>query len=200
MLPLRALLVSLLAAAPAAGAPGALGAQDSTAVTQAVSPAAVPVELLMTAEAERIVCQRQRAVEQWAIQRRSAGWYSPSWEGPFPVSWVVDLTGSNRQVTLGVESNRRPRELVAIAPRAEALGGGLESVRVRFLVDGAVRDGHRAIRPGAAATARAVFQSALLPEDGVLGYTLARELAFRCERGLTEALEPGWIWSQIPPA
>lgn len=176
MPPLRALLVSLLVAEPTA------------------------VELLLPAETERLVCRRQHSVEQQAIQRRGAGWYTPAWEGLFPISWVVDLTDSRRQVTLGVEANRRPRELVAIGPRAEALGGGLESVRVRFLADGSVQNGHRAIRPGPESVSRAVVQSALLPEDGVLGYTLARELAFRCERGLTEPLEPGWIWSQIPPA
>lgn len=176
MPPLRALLVSLLVAEP------------------------TPVELLLPAETERLVCRRQHSVEQQAIQRRGAGWYTPAWEGLFPISWVVDLTDSRRQVTLGVEANRRPRELVAIGPRAEAIGGGLESVRVRFLADGSVQSGHRAIRPGPESVSRAVVQSALLPEDGVLGYTLARELAFRCERGLTEPLEPGWIWSQIPPA
>lgn len=189
---LRSVLVSLVIVAHP------LGAQDSTAAAPA--PAAAPVELLTTAETERLVCRRQHAVEQQAIQRRGAGWYTPAWEGLFPISWVIDLAGSNRQVTLGVEANRRPRELVAIGPRAADLGGGLESVRIRFLPDGSVQNGHRAIRPGTESLTRAVVQSPLLPEDSVLGYTLARELAFRCERGLTDALVPGWIWSQIPPA
>lgn len=168
-------------------------------VLASLAIAATPVDLLMTAETERLICRRQHAVEQQAIQRRGAGWYTPAWDGLLPISWVVELTGSNRQVTLSLESNRRPRELVAIGPRAADLGGGLESVRVRFLADGSVHNGHRAISPGAEAISRAVVQSALLPEDGVLGYTLARELAFRCERGLTEPLVPGWIWGQIPP-
>jgi hypothetical protein len=190
---LRLVLVSLAVVARA------IGAQDSTAAA-ATPPVAMPVELLTTAETERLVCRRQHSVEQQAIQRRGAGWYTPAWEGLFPISWVVDLADSRRQVTLGIEANRRPRELVAIGPRAAELGGGLESVRVRFLADGSVHNGHRAIRPGADAIARAVVQSALLPEDGVLGHTLARELAYRCERGLTEPLVPGWIWSQIPPS
>lgn len=190
---LRPILISLLLAAPV------LGAQDSPAMPSA--PAVVhPVELLVTAETERIVCRRQHAVEQQAIQRRGVGWYTRAWDGLFPISWIVDLTASQRQVTLGLESNRRPRELVALGPRDQAVGGGLESVRIRFLVDGTVQGGHRAVTAGAQRFSRTVVQTALLPEDGVLGHTLAQELAFRCERGLTEPLVPGWIWAQIPPA
>lgn len=180
------------------GAP-ALDAQDSTTTRASAAAVEQVVELLVTAETERLVCLRQHAVEQQAIQRRGVGWYSRAWDGLFPVSWVVDLTTSRRQITLGLEANRRPRELVALGPRDRAAGGGLESVRIRFLADGSVNTGHRASGPGAESLSRTVLQSALLPEDGVLGYTLARELAFRCERGLTEPLVPGWIWGQIPP-
>ncbi len=187
---LRPALVSLLLAAPP------LTAQDST---QAIPALAHPVELLVTAETERIVCRRQHTVEQQTIQRRGAGWYSRAWDGLFPISWIVDLTASQRQVTLGLESNRRPRELVALGPRDQALGGGLESVRIRFLADGSVQGGHRSVTAGPQRFSRTVVQRALLPEDGVLGHTLALELAFRCERGLTEPLVPGWIWGQIPP-
>lgn len=191
---LRPALFLLILAAPS------IGAQESAATGGSVRVVDQPVELLVTAETEQLVCQRQHSVEQQAIQRRGPGWYTRGWDGLFPISWIVDLTATGRQVTLGVESNRRPRELIALGPRPRAAGGGTESVRIRFLADGSVQDGRRATSGGRESMVRSVVQSGLLPEDGVLGYTLARELAYRCERGLTEPLVPGWIWSQIPPA
>lgn len=167
------------------------------------SPAAAPplqVELLATAETERIQCARRRLVDEQAIQRGPRIGNVPIWDGAYPITWVVELTGSGRQVTLSMTPPRRPRQVLAVGRRPEDLGGGTESVRVLFLADGSVQSGQRSHDPPRGRPSAALERTGLDDGDGVLAHTLARELAFRCERGFTEPLAVGWIWSQIPPA
>jgi hypothetical protein len=80
-------------------------------------------------------------------------------------------------------------------------GGGTESVVIRFLPNGDVRDGRRTRAPARRSASSAkppAAQTDLLPEDGILAYTLARELGFRCEYGVFDPLPLGSIWTRIP--
>lgn len=163
------------------------------------APSAFHVELLATAETERIRCSRQPLVDAQAIQRGPRIGNVPVWDNALPITWVVQLVTSGRQVTLSMVPPRRPRQVLAVGRRASDLGGGTESVRVLFLVDGSVQGGQRGYDPPPDRPSGAAQRGDLHDGDGLLAHTLARELAFRCERGLTEPLALGWIWSQIPP-
>lgn len=163
------------------------------------APPRMHVELLATAETERIQCARRRLVDAQAVQRGPRYGNIPVWDDAYPITWVVELIGSGRQVTLSMTPPRRPRQVLAIGRRAADLGGGTESVRVLFLADGSVQTGQRAHDPPRGSPSATPERTGLDGGDGVLAHTLARELAFRCERGLTEPLAVGWIWSQIPP-
>jgi hypothetical protein len=188
---LGVLSVCCLATAP-------LTAQDSIRAEQAPVTAG---ELLVPAETERIVCSVATDDEIFEIRRRGEGWYRTT-EGVFAMTYRVQLTASKRTITVGLDQSRRPRFLMAVWTVDREAGGGMESVVIRFLPNGEVRDGRRTRKParsGAAAGDHEAQRTDFLPEDGILAYTLARELGFRCERGILEPLPEGVIWTRIPP-
>lgn len=154
----------------------------------------------MPAELEQIVCSVATDDDIFEIRRRGGGWF-PTTEGVFALTYRVQLTASKRTVTVGLDQSRRPRLLMAVWTVDRDAGGGIESVVVRFLPNGDVRDGRRTRQPatrGVADDARAAERTELYPEDGILAYTLARELGFRCERGIFDPLPGGTIWTRIP--
>lgn len=179
-----------------------LGAQDArpTVATAAgqQSPAFV-TDLLRGSETERLVCIERRVSRDQTIQRRGDGWYAPTWNEAFPATWEVTLLETGRTVTLNAAPYRRPRQIVVIGTRPDSLGGGLETVQVVYRADGAVQAGSRAVTTRLAESGSRVQRGELLEEDGVLAFTLARELAFRCERALFEAMPPNSLWGMIPP-
>jgi hypothetical protein len=181
---------------PALLLPGTVKAQTDSSRS---APPQMHVELLATAETERIQCARRRLVDAQAVQRGPRYGNIPVWDDAYPITWVVELIGSGRHVTLAMTPPRRPRQVLAVGRRAADLGGGMESVRVLFLADGSVQSGQRSHDPPRGSPTAAPERTGLDDGDGLLAHTLARELAFRCERGLTEPLVVGWIWSQIPP-
>jgi hypothetical protein len=187
---LGALVWSAVAAGPAV-------AQDSTRASQ--EPVLVG-ELLVPAELERIVCLAATDDEIFEIRRRGVGWF-PTTEGVYALRYRVQLTESKRTVTVGLDQSRRPRLLMAVWTLDRADGGGTESVVIRFLPNGDVRDGRRTRAPARRSASSAkppAAQTDLLPEDGILAYTLARELGFRCEYGVFDPLPLGSIWTRIP--
>lgn len=179
-----------------------LAAQDAPPASAPPDTQAAPAfvtELLFGTEAERLVCFERFVNRDQTIQRRGDGWYAPAWNDAFPVTWQITLLDSERTVTLSAAPYRRPRQIVVIGTRPDSLGGGLETVQVVYRADGSVQAGSRAVTTRPADNGSRVRQGPLLDEDGVLAFTLARELAFRCERGLFEALPPNTLWGMIPP-
>lgn len=188
-----------LSAVCAAATAGAQESRPSTVATAGQSSPRFVTELLRSSEAERLVCIERRVSRDQTIQRRGDGWYSPAWNEAFPATWEVTLLETGRTVTLNAAPYRRPRQIVVIGTRPDSLGGGLETVQVVYRADGAVQAGSRAVTTRPSDAGSRVQHGALLEEDGVLAFTLARELAFRCERGLFEALPPNSLWGMIPP-
>jgi len=158
-------------------------------------------ELLVPAELERIVCNVATDDDIFEIRRRGQGWYR-TMDGAFALTYRVQLTASKRTVTVGLDQARRPRLLMAVWTIDRDAGGGIESVVIRFHPNGDVRDGRRTRRPAqrrGAPEGVDAERTELFPEDGILAYTLARELGFRCERGILDPLPEGTIWQRIPP-
>lgn len=152
------------------------------------------------AEEELIVCTRRRGQEAFQIQREPQGRFAARTGDFNPVIWAVTLVNSSRSIVIEMESGYHPREVTILGARPKDEGGWQENVRVRFLNGGATQDGQRAVsapssRPGGAAPATSPLDSL----DGPKLYALARELAFRCERGITEPVPLGSIQGQIPP-
>lgn len=182
--PLRALLILALAPMGAAAQSGA----------RAIVPVA-PI-LREPAEGERISCRRQRADEQLDASYPGRGMFDFAREGSFRIRWRVVLLESQRTVTIALERNYVPRLVVVDAGRGSGTAAAHESIRVRYLPNGSVQDGQRA----ATADRRTPpLTSPLDSADAEMVYALARELAFRCDRGLIEALPLGSVQGQIPP-
>lgn len=180
----------------------ALGAQDADSAASALTTGSqFATALLHSSETERISCDERRSDRMQTIQRRGEGWYSRAWDDAFPVTWEITLVESQRTVTLGVQAALRPRQIVVQATRPDSSGGGLESVRVRYRVDGSVQDGGRAVTGGRAASLGGdrIQRGPLTDADGILAFSLARELAFRCASGLYEALPVGSLWVMMRP-
>ncbi len=156
--------------------------------------------LLEPAEEELIACTRRRGQEAFQIQREPQGRFG-SRTGEFnTVVWAVTLVNSGRSIVIEVESGYHPREVTILGTRPTEGGRWQESVRVRFLNGGATQDGQRAVSaPSSRLGAGAPATSPLDSLDGPSLYALARELAFRCERGITEPVPIGSIQGQIPP-
>lgn len=177
-------------------APAPLTAQSGARALVPISPA-----LFAPAEDESIACSRQRAQEELQVQRQPMGRFAAR-TGEFnPTLWAVTLANSGRSIVIDAESSYRPREVRIGAARSRRDGRVQEHVRVRFLNGGVVQDGQReASAPSAMPGGAAPLTSPLDSLDGPQLYALARELLFRCERGITMPVPLGSIQGQIPPA
>lgn len=156
--------------------------------------------LLEPAEDEPIACTRRRAQESFQIQNQPQGRFATRTGDFNSVIWAVTLVTSGRSLVIDIESGYRPREVSILSARPKDEGRWQENVRVRFLNGGATQDGQRAVSapsalPGGATPATSPLDSL----DGPKLYALARELAFRCERGITDPVPLGSIQGQIPP-
>lgn len=188
-------LIAGIAFAAIASAPLGLAAQSGARLLIEISPT-----LLAPAEDEPIACTRRRAQESFQIQRQPQGQFAAR-TGEFNTTiWAVTLVNSGRSLVIDLESSYRPREVTIMNSRSKADGRWQENVRVRFFNGGVVQDGQRAVsapsmRPGGAEPATSPLDTL----DGPQVYALARELAFRCERGIIEPVPLGSIQGQIPP-
>jgi hypothetical protein len=171
-----------------------LGAQGAD---RAAARSLLVGELLVPAEREPIVCAAATDDEIFEIRRRGSGWF-PTTEGVYALTFRAQLPMSKRTVTVGLDQGRRPRLLMAVWTLDDEPGGGTESVVVRFLPNGEVRDGRRTRRVSPRdSSVAAAGRTDLLPEDSILAYTLAREIGFRCERGLFDPPPGGEIWTGV---
>lgn len=160
-----------------------------------ISPA-----LLEPAEDEPIACTRRRTQESYQIQNQPQGRFATRTGDFNTVIWAVTLVTSGRSLVIAVESGYQPREVTINGARTQADGRWQENVRVRFLNGGVPQDGQRAVTAPSALTAGAAAATSPLDSlDGPRLYVLARELAFRCERGITTPVPLGSIQGQIPP-
>ncbi len=180
-------LVAATALFPATAAAQTSGARQIVPIT--------PV-LFAQAEGERLVCVRQRADEQIAPRYPGRGIFEFALEGSLPLRWRITLVDSRRTVTLGLVRNYVPREIIIDAGRDAGTAALHEAVQARFLPDGRLRDGSRAVT---AARRSAPVISPLDSADGARLYDIARELAFRCDRRILEPVPEGSILGQIPP-
>lgn len=189
---MRRLVLTLLCLA---ALPAALSAQSGARVLVSISP-----ELLVPAEGELIACARRGATDQFRVQNQPMGRFAPRTGETAPVTWAVTLVNSGRSLTILTESGYRPREVAILNERPRGDGGVQENVRVRFGTDGSVQGGHRAVTPPRRDPGPATpLSSPLDTLDGPQLYALARELTFRCERGILEPVPLGSIQGQIPP-
>lgn len=185
----------VLAMLLATALPTPVRAQSGARLMVEISPA-----LLEPAEDEPIACTRRRAQESFQIQNQSQGRFATRAVDFNPVVWAVTLVNSGRSLVLEIESGYQPREVTILGARPKAAGRWQENVRVRFLKGGATQDGQRAVSaPAALIGASAPVTSPLDSLDGPKLYALARELAFRCERGIIDPVPLGSIQGQIPP-
>ncbi|HRN54271.1 MAG TPA: hypothetical protein PK788_12305, partial [Gemmatimonadaceae bacterium] len=148
------------------------------------------------AEGERISCRRQRADEQLDVSYPGRPLFDIAREGSLRIRWRVVLIESQRTVTIALERNYVPRDVVVDAGRGSGTTAAHESIRVRFLPTGEPQDGFRA---ATADRRSAPVTSPLDSVDAPMLYALARELAFRCDRGLLDAMPIGSVQGQIPP-
>ena len=102
---------------------------------------------------------------------------------------------------LSLDRGERPTQILVRANREATLGGGTESVTIRFNLMGEPMSGIRAVQPPRrrARNPDAILSSPIRAEDAVIGLLLARELAHRCENGIDEPLPEGMIWKRLPP-
>lgn len=175
--------------------PSSLAAQSGARMLVEISPG-----LLAPAEDEPIACTRRRSQESFQIQQQPEGRFATRTGNFNTVIWAVTLVNTDRSLVIEIESGYRPREVTVLSAQTNAEGRWQENVRVRFLNSGSIQDGHRAVSaplslPGSATPATSPLDSL----DGPKLYALARELAFRCERGITEPVPAGSIQGQIPP-
>lgn len=177
------------------GLPSAVHAQSGARLMVEISPA-----LLEPAEDELIACTRRRAQESFQIQNQPQGRFATRTGDFAPVVWAVTMVNSGRSLVMEIESGYQPREVSINGARPKEAGRWQENVRVRFLNGGATQDGQRAVSaPAPVIGAAAPVTSPLDSLDGPKLYALARELAFRCERGIIEPVPLGSIQGQIPP-
>lgn len=173
-----------------------LAAPDARA--QSGARAIVPVApiLFEPAEGERLNCRRQQADEQRDVSYPGRELFPFAREGSLRIRWRVVLIESQRTITIALERNYVPRDVVVDAGRGAGTTGAHESVRVRFLPGGEVQDGFRAVT---ADRRTPPVTSPLDSADAGRIYALAREIAFRCDRGLWDAMPIGSVQGQIPP-
>lgn len=169
-------------------------ASDAQSGARAIVPVA-PI-LFEPAEGERLNCRRQRADEQRDVSYPGRGIFEFAREGSLRIRWRVVLIESQRTITIALERNYVPRDVVVDAGRGSGTAAAHESVRVRFLPGGEVQDGFRAVTGDGRSPA---VTSPLDSADGGQIYALAREIAFRCDRGLMDAMPLGSVQGQIPP-
>lgn len=175
------LLLCVTLAAPA------LAAQSGTSALVPISP-----ELLLPAEEEPISCRRHTAQDALRVQNQPMGRFAARTGETAPVTWSVAMGTTGRSITIVATSGYRPREVSIL--------GTQQNVRVRYFADGSLQDGQRAVTPRAREAGPAtVVTSALDSLDAPRLYELARELVFRCERGLFDPLPAGNIQGRIPP-
>lgn len=176
----------------------ALALTPVAVMAQGGARAIVPVAPILRepAEGERISCRRQRADEQLDVSYPGRPLFDVAREGSLRVRWRVTLLESQRTVTIALERNYVPRDVVVDAGRGSGTAAAHESIRVRFLPGGEAQDGFRA---ATADRRSAPVTSPLDSADADMIYALARELAFRCDRGLFDAMPIGSIQGQIPP-
>lgn len=156
--------------------------------------------LLTPAEDEPISCSRRRAQEELQVQRQPMGRFAPRTGEINPTLWAVTLVNSGRSLVIDAETAYRPREVSVALSRSRRDGRLQEHVRVRFLNGGVVQDGERAVSaPSAMPGGAPPLTSPLDSLDGPQLYALARELLFRCERGIVTPVPIGSIQGQIPP-
>ena len=152
--------------------------------------------LFEPAEGERLNCRRQRADEQRDVSYPGRGIFEFAREGSLRIRWRVVMLESQRTITIALERNYVPRDVVVDAGRGSGTTAAHESVRARFLPGGELQDGFRA----ATADRRTPpITSPLDSADGARIYALAREIAFRCDRGMWDAVPVGTVQGQIPP-
>lgn len=165
---------------------------------QGGATAIVPVAPILRepAEGERISCRRQRADEQLDVRYPGRPLSDFTREGNLRVRWRVVLMESQRTVTIALERNYVPRVVVVDAGRGSGTTAAHESIRARFLPTGEAQDGFRAVTADGRS---APVTSPLDSVDAPMLYALARELAFRCDRGLFDAMSIGSVQGQIPP-
>lgn len=174
----------------------ALVPRGATAQSGARAIVQVAPILREPAEGERIRCQRQRADEQLDARYPGRGLFDFALEGSGRIRWRIVLLESQRTVTIALERNYIPRVVVVDAGRSSGTVAAHESIRVRYLPSGEVQDGQRAATSDRRTPP---LTSPLDSADAEMVYALARELAFRCDRGMTDALPAGSIQGQIPP-
>jgi hypothetical protein len=175
--------------------PALVGAQSGARLIVQISPA-----LLEPAEDEPIACTRRRTQESFQIQNQPQGRFATRTGDFAPVVWAVTLVNSGRSLVMEIESGYQPREVSILGARPKEAGRWQENVRVRFLNGGVTQDGQRAVSAPAPLIGAAAPQTSPLDSlDGPKLYLLARELAFRCERGITDPVPLGSIQGQIPP-
>lgn len=160
-------------------------------------------EMVVPAEGEWIRCTRRTGDEMLQIQRRGPGWYRPArdWDDLLPRTYYVDLQQSERSIVLQLDRGERPKLLQVRANRDASLGGGTETVTIRFNLMGEPISGARAIHPPRRQRRdpETIMESPIRAEDAIVGVMLARELAHRCEHGIYEPLAEGLIWKRLPP-
>jgi hypothetical protein len=175
------LLLCLSLAAPA------LAAQSGVSALVPISP-----ELLLPAEEEPISCRRHAAQDALRVQNQPMGRFAPRTGEAAPVTWSVSTGITGRSLTIVATSGYRPREVSIL--------GQQQNVRVRYFADGSVQDGRRTVTPRGREPGPATPVSSHLDSlDAPQLYELARELVFRCERGILEPVPAGNIQGRIPP-
>ncbi len=179
--------------------PGGVSAQAMEMVPRFVD---FTNEMVVPAEREWVRCTRRTTDETLQIQRRGPGWFRPAgdWDDLLPRAYYVDLQTTKRSVLLQLDRGERPKMIQVRANRDATLGGGTESVTIRFNLMGEPISGVRAIHPprNRRRDPDTILESPIRAEDAVIGLMLARELAHRCVHGIYEPLEEGLIWKRIP--
>jgi hypothetical protein len=176
-----ALVLGLLLFAPALSAQG--GATTLVPISEG---------LLLPAEEEPIACTRRIAQDALRVQRQP-GQRNASYTGEYnPVTWQVSMGFSGRTITILTATGYRPREV--------SLLGATENVQARFLTDGSLQDGRRVVTPPTRdAGPSTPVASGLDSLDAPQLYALARELVYRCDRGIFDPVPAGNIQGRIPP-
>ncbi len=179
--------------------PGGVSAQAMEMVPRFVD---FTNEMVIPAEREWVRCTRRTTDETLQIQRRGPGWFRPAgdWDDLLPRAYYVDLQTTKRSVLLQLDRGERPKMIQVRANRDATLGGGTESVTIRFNLMGEPVSGVRAIHPprNRRRDPDTILESPIRAEDAVIGLMLARELAHRCVHGIYEPLAEGLIWKRIP--
>jgi hypothetical protein len=175
------LLVFVALAAPT------LSAQSGATMLVPISPG-----LLLPAEDEAISCTRRSAQDALRVQRQPMGRFAPLTGDFNPVTWQVTMVTSGRTITIVTSTQYRPREVSIL--------GTMENVQMRFFADGTLQDGKRVVTPPAREPGPATpVSSALDSLDAPQLYALARELLYRCDRGIIDPVPTGNIQGRIPP-